>query len=108
MSSKTTSSTDRVGAAAGGTPHRRPLPPGQWRIDRFPRFGTDLTGPPPPVPLVTCTALKFLWSAVQVQSWLPKPLVLTSALTKTAVMRPYVSAFGRSTLSLPPPVTRWI
>jgi DMSO/TMAO reductase YedYZ molybdopterin-dependent catalytic subunit len=51
MSSKTTtSSTDRVGAAAGGTPHRPPLPPGQWRIDRFPRFGTDLTGPPPPVP----------------------------------------------------------
>lgn len=26
------------------------LPPGQRRIDGFPRFGANLTGPPPPVP----------------------------------------------------------
>lgn len=37
---------DDVDAGAAGTQ----LPPGQYRTDGFPRFGTDLDGPPPTVP----------------------------------------------------------
>jgi|SRR5829696_2647303 len=46
----TASSTDPAPRAAGGAPHRRPLPPGQWRIDWFPRFDTNLAKPAPRVP----------------------------------------------------------
>ena len=45
-----TSTTDPETAAAGGAPHRRPLPPGQWRIDWFPRFDTNLDRKSPTVP----------------------------------------------------------
>ena len=50
MPAKTMTSTDPVSRAAGGAPHRRPLPPGQWRIDWFPRFDTNLAKPAPTVP----------------------------------------------------------
>jgi DMSO/TMAO reductase YedYZ molybdopterin-dependent catalytic subunit len=46
----TTTSTEPTTPVAGGAPHRRPLPPGQWRLDWFPRFGTNLDKPPPMVP----------------------------------------------------------
>ena len=37
---------------------RSVLPPGQRRIDWFPRFGTDLTGPTPTVPAAPCIAIR--------------------------------------------------
>ena len=50
MTATTTTSTDPATPAAGGAPRRRPLPPGQFRIDWFPRFDTRLDQPPPTVP----------------------------------------------------------
>lgn len=45
----TLTTTADAKAAPSGEPERR-LPPGQRRLDWFPRFGVDLTGPPPTVP----------------------------------------------------------
>jgi DMSO/TMAO reductase YedYZ molybdopterin-dependent catalytic subunit len=43
-------STNPVAEATGDAPGRRPLPPGQFRIDWFPRFDTNLGKPAPTVP----------------------------------------------------------
>ncbi len=42
--------TTTVIEGADGVRRQRPLPPGQWRIDWFPRFGTNLDKPAPSVP----------------------------------------------------------
>jgi DMSO/TMAO reductase YedYZ molybdopterin-dependent catalytic subunit len=43
-------SLTNVASAPGAGSHRRPLPPGQFPIDWFPRFDTHLDTPPPAVP----------------------------------------------------------
>ena len=45
-----TETTTSAIAPAGNLRRKRPLPPGQWRIDWFPRFGTNLDKPAPSVP----------------------------------------------------------
>lgn len=46
----TTNMSRTATSTAPNSPTGRTLPPGQRRLDGFPRFGTHLSAPPPPVP----------------------------------------------------------